>query len=374
MRVAVITESFLPQVNGVTNSVLRVCDHLAARGHDAIIYAPGGPECSDQPDHYGPAQVVRGPSVAMPRYRDFRLGLPTPALGRMLRDWEPDIVHLASPATIGAQGAFLARKLRIPSVAVYQTDLVGFASRHGLRAAEGTLWRWLRSIHAAVGRTLAPSRAAVAELQRRGVHRVSRWARGVDLVRYHPDRRDFAMRQEFAPGSELIVGYVGRLATEKQVELLTGLDREPGIRLVVVGDGPQRAALERRMPGARFLGFQHGDRLAAAYASLDVFVHTGAHETFCQAAQEALASGLPVVAPAAGGLLDLVHDGRNGLLFTPDDATDLHRAVRGLRDDPTRVAALAAAARPSVTGRSWTVIGDELITHYEQVAAAGVAA
>jgi phosphatidylinositol alpha 1,6-mannosyltransferase len=128
------------------------------------------------------------------------------------------------------------------------------------------------------------------------------------------------------------------------------------------------------MPAARFLGFQHGDRLAAAFASLDVFVHTGSHETFCQAAQEALASGLPVVAPAAGGLLDLVDDGRNGLLFTPDDAADLHRAIRGLRDDPDRVAALAAAARPSVLGRSWTVIGDELITHYEDVAAAGVAA
>jgi phosphatidylinositol alpha 1,6-mannosyltransferase len=145
----------------------------------------------------------------MPRYDDFRLGLPAPGLGRLLREWEPDVVHLASPAAVGAQGAFLARKLRIPSVAVYQTDLAGFASRHGLRAAEGALWRWLRNIHAAVGRTLAPSRAAVAELQRRGVCRVSRWARGVDLVRYHPDRRDFAMRQAFAPGGELIVGYVG---------------------------------------------------------------------------------------------------------------------------------------------------------------------
>src|SRR5581483_7534351 len=163
-------------------------------------------------------------------------------------------------------------------------------------------------------------------------------------------------------------------AGEKQVELLAGLDREPGIRLVVVGDGPQRASLERRLPGARFLGLQHGEQLAASFASLDVFVHTGAHETFCQAAQEALASGLPVVAPAAGGLLDLVDEGRNGLLFKPSDAIDLHRAVRSLRDDPTRRSALAAAARPSVDGRTWTVIGDELITHYEQVAAAGVAA
>jgi phosphatidylinositol alpha 1,6-mannosyltransferase len=370
----VITESFLPQVNGVTNSVLRVCDHLDARGHETLVYAPGGPECHGQPDHYNNTPIFRGPSLALPRYRDFRLGLPDPNLPRLLRAWQPDVVHLASPASVGAYGAWIAHRQRIPSVAIYQTDLAGFASRYGLRVAERVLWRWLRSIHSVVGRTLAPSRHAVAELNRNGVDRVERWARGVDLVRFHPDRRDQALRRQLAPNGEMIVGYIGRLAGEKQVELLAGLDREPGIRLVVVGDGPQRDSLERRLPGARFLGLQHGEQLAASFASLDVFVHTGAHETFCQAAQEALASGLPVVAPAAGGLLDLVDDGRNGLLFRPNDATDLRRAVRSLRDDPTRRSALAAAARPSVDGRTWTVIGDELITHYEQVTAAGVAA
>jgi phosphatidylinositol alpha 1,6-mannosyltransferase len=369
MRVAVITESFLPQVNGVTNSVLRVCEQLDARGHEVIVYAPGSPK-RDEPDTYGSAMVVRGPSFSLPRYRDFRVGLPGPGLGRLLREWRPDVVHLASPATLGAHGAFLAQKLGIPSVAVYQTDLAGFASRYGLRSADRILWQWLCRVHATVGRTLAPSRHAVAELERRGVRRVARWARGVDLERFRPDRRDDELRNRLAPGGELIVGYVGRLAQEKQVELLAGLERERGIRLVMVGDGPQRAALERRMPRAEFLGFQGGTRLAEVFASLDVFVHTGSHETFCQAAQEALASGLPVVAPAAGGLLDLVDDGRNGLLFTPDSAARLHDAVRSLRDAPERRAAMAAAARPSVIGRSWSVIGEELVGHYEQVTAA----
>ncbi|WP_293768835.1 glycosyltransferase family 1 protein [Sporichthya sp.] len=374
MRIAVVTESFLPQVNGVTNSVLRVCDHLGARGHEVIVYAPGGPGCDETPDHYGSAQIVRGPSVGLPRYRDFRVGLPAPALGRMLRDWRPDIVHLASPAAVGAHGAFLAQKMRIPAVAVYQTDLAGFASRYGLSSADKVLWRWLRRIHATVGRTLAPSRHAVAELERRGVKRVARWARGVDLERFRPDRRDDELRQRLAPEGELIVGYVGRLAHEKQVDLLTGLDRTPGIRLVMVGDGPQRASLQRKMPNARFLGFQSGTRLAEVFASLDVFVHTGAHETFCQAAQEALASGLPVVAPRAGGLLDLVEEGRNGLLFTPGEARDLHLKVRQLGTDRQQVLDFAAAARPSVQGRTWSVIGDELLGHYEHVASGKEAA
>ena len=369
-----VTESFLPQVNGVTNSVLRVCDHLAARGHEVIVYAPGGPDRDTQPDSYGSAQIVRGPSVGLPRYRDFRVGLPAPALGRMLRDWRPDVVHLASPAAVGAHGAFLAQKLRIPAVAIYQTDLAGFASRYGLGSADRVLWRWLRRIHASVGRTLAPSRHAVAELERRGVERVARWARGVDLDRFRPDRRDDALRERLAPNGELIVGYVGRLAHEKQVDLLTGLDRTPGLRLVMVGDGPQRAALQRRMPRAQFLGFQSGTRLAEVFASLDVFVHTGSHETFCQAAQEALASGLPVVAPRAGGLLDLVDEDRNGAFFAPGDAGDLHVKVRQLARDRDRVAALAGAARPSVAGRSWSVIGDELLTHYADVSTRGAAA
>jgi phosphatidylinositol alpha 1,6-mannosyltransferase len=371
MRVAVITESFLPQVNGVTNSVLRVCEHLADRGHEVVVYAPGGPDAETLPDHYGAARVVRGPSVGLPRYRDFRVALPAPGLGRLLRDWRPDVVHLASPAAVGAQGAFLAHRLRIPSVAVYQTDLAGFASRYGLGVVDHALWRWLRRIHAVVGRTLAPSRHAVAELERRGVRRVSRWARGVDIERFRPDRRTSDLRAQFAPAGELIVGFVGRLAHEKQVELMVGLDRTPGVKLVVVGDGPQRAALARRMPDAQFLGFQGGTQLAETFASLDVFVHTGAHETFCQAAQEALASGLPVVAPAAGGLLDLVDNGRNGLLFAPHDAIDLHRQVRRLHANPELRGRLAAAARPSVVGRTWSVIGDELIEHYERVATVG---
>jgi len=364
VRVAVVTESFLPQVNGVTNSVLRVCEHLQRRGHEVLVLAPGA-----GPTSYAGARVRRGPALPLPGYADFRLGLPWPGLSSLLRRWRPDVVHLASPTLLGAQGAFVARRLGVPSVAVYQTDLAGFARRYGLAGLEGSLWRWLRRVHAVAGRTLAPSRHAVAELERRGVRRVERWARGVDLARFHPEHRDPVLRRRLAPGGELLVGYVGRLAHEKQVHLLAGLDRLPGLRLVVVGDGPQRRALERRLPGAAFLGFQDGPRLGQVFASLDVFVHTGAHETFCQAAQEALASGLPVVAPAAGGLLDLVEPELTGLHFPTGSAGGLRAAVLTLQADASRREAMGRAARRSVEGRSWATIGDELVEHYRQAAA-----
>src|SRR5690606_14467929 len=165
---------------------------------------------------------------------------------------------------------------------------------------------WRCRLHGRADRTLAPSSWATAELRARGVPRVHRWARGVDTRRFDPAKRDDALRARLAPGGELLVGYVGRLAPEKQVERIAALESLPSARLVVVGGGPSEERLRAALPGAAFLGFREGEELARIYASLDVFVHTGPSETFCQAVQEALASGLPVVAPDAGGPRDLV--------------------------------------------------------------------
>jgi phosphatidylinositol alpha 1,6-mannosyltransferase len=323
VRVAIVTESFLPQVNGVTNSVLRVYEQLADRGGETLVVAPG-----PGPDSYAGARVVRAPSLPLPGYRDLRVARPWPGLTQVLLDLAPDVVHLAGPAVLDAQAAFTAKAHGLPVVAVYQTDLAAFARRYGLRAARGT-WRWLRSIHDAASRTLAPSRHAVTELRRNGVQRVDRWGRGVDLHRFAPADRDAELHASLAPEGELLVGYGGWLAHEKEVGLLAGLRGLSGLRLVVVRDGPQRAALQRQLPGVDFLGFQDGARLARTFASLDVFVDAGSAESLCQAAQEALASGVPVVAPA-GGLLDLVRDGDDGRLFTPGSSTSLWTTVAAL--------------------------------------------
>ena len=363
MRVAVVTESFLPQVNGVTNSVLRVCEQLSRQGHDAIVIAPGS-----GPTAWAGFPVVRTPSMPLPGYRDFRLARPYPGLLATLRAFEPDVVHLASPTLLGAQGAFAARKLGVPVVAVYQTDLAGFASRYRLGIAEDAVWSWLRKVHSIAARTLAPSRAAMTQLHDNGVERVAHWARGVDLRRFHPIRRDPGLTRTLADGN-VLVGYVGRLAHEKEVGLLSAVQDLPGVRLVIAGDGPQRKQLERHLPRAQFLGFQSGTELARTFASLDVFVHTGSHETFCQSAQEALASGVPVIAPSAGGLLDLVDHGRTGLSFAPGSQQGLANCVRELAGDAELRRYMRGQARRAVEGRSWDVIGAELIEHYREVVA-----
>jgi len=368
MRVAIVTESYLPDVNGVAHSVQRVVEHLRAREHEPLVIAPEPPTptISD-----GGTPVVRVPSVPLPGYPTFRIGLPSRKVELALRRHDPDVVHLASPFAFAAYGAFVADRLGLPTVAVYQTDIAGFAGFYRLGLGRAAAWRWLRRVHGVVGRTLAPSTAAAENLASHGIERVHLWPRGVDGVRFHPGHRDEALRRRLAPDGEVVVGYVGRLAPEKSVELLEPVTRMAGVKVVVVGDGPARRSVERALPRATFLGQLTGAELAAAHASLDIFVHAGAHETFCQTVQEAMASGVPVVAPAAGGPLDLVRPGTTGYLFTPGDAGALASAVRQLTGDPLLRAEFGAAARRAVEGRTWTAIGDALLDHYSAVTGGG---
>ncbi|MZF89540.1 glycosyltransferase family 1 protein [Streptomyces sp. SID5643] len=367
MRVVIVTESFPPDVNGVAHCALQTARHLVDRGHTPVVVAPA-PAPGNKPDACAPCPVVHVPSLPLPGYPQVRVALPSRRLAATLVEHRADVVHLASPFVLGVRGMAVAARLGIPAVAVYQTDLAGYARTY-MGAGEAAAWRRIRSVHGACDLTLAPSNAALRDLETHGVPRVELWPRGVDTERFRPDRRDETLRRELAPNGEVIVGYVGRLAPEKQVELLSGACGLEGVRVVIVGDGPSRPGLEQALPGAVFLGRRTGDDLARVFASFDVFAHTGPFETFCQTVQEAMASGLPVVAPAAGGPLDLVAHGRTGLLVPPRDASAVRDAVRSLAADAGLRAAFGAAGRATVEGRTWAAVGDQLIGHYAKVLA-----
>ena len=365
LRVAVVAETFLPAVNGVVNSVLRLVDHLAVRGHDPVVIAPSGASYESRCGAL--IEVVTVPAMRLPRYRQLALARPSGDLTAVLRRLAPDVVHLASPAVLGLAAGRAARALGVPTVAVFQTDLAAFAQRYRLPGGAGAAWRYLRTVHGTAELTLAPSSATAAVLARQGIGPVALWPRGVDVDQFAPCHRDEALRERLAPGGELLVGVVARLAVEKRLELLAPLSELPGVRLVVVGDGPQRRALARAMPRARFLGQLGGAELGAVVASLDLFVHPGADETFCQAVQEALAAGVPAVVAASGGPLDLVRHRENGWLWSGDDPHVLAATVAALRDDRAALRAAAARARPSVEHRTWGRVGDELIGHLHRV-------
>jgi phosphatidylinositol alpha 1,6-mannosyltransferase len=372
MRVAVVSESFLPTVNGVTTSVLRVLDHLAEHGHEAIVICPD----AGAPAEYAGFRIHQVPSIA---YRQFPVGLPSPQVQRILAAFAPDVLHAASPFFLGAQAIAAANRLGVPSVAIYQTDVAGFARRNGLGVTSAIAWKYVRWVHEGADLTLAPSAASEYDLRTAGVSRLGRWGRGVDLERYHPNKRRTAaaaaLREQLSPDGETVIGYVGRIAPEKQVERLRSLRGLSGVSLAIVGDGPSRDAVARELRGmpVTWLGRRGGEELAAAYAAFDVFVHTGSEETFGQTVQEAHASGLPVVAPRAGGPIDLVEHGVDGLLFPPSDDRALRAAVSLLVSDAAERRRMGEAGRRAVLGRSWDVLCDELIGHYERVILSAIA-
>lgn len=365
VKIALVAESFLPHTNGVTHSLLRVLDHLAERGDSAVVIAPEAPGA---PDRVSSTRVVHVPAIGWPGYRDVRVatrGLRT--LARVLEREEPDLVHLASPFVLGWAAVRAASAARIPTVAIYQTDVPSYAAAYGAPWGEPLLWNRVRSIHAAADLTLAPSTAAMRQLAGLGVPRLALWPRGVDTVRFHPGHRDDALRARWAPGGEVVVGYVGRLAPEKRVGDLERISRLRGVRLVVIGEGPELPRLRRRLPRAQFAGFLGGGELARAVASLDVMVHPGELETFGQSVQEALAAGVPVVAPRSGGPVDLIRDGENGFLYQPGRLDQLEHAVSTLVDDPYLRLQMGAHARVSVEGRTWPRVCARLMDHYDSV-------
>jgi len=367
VRVAIVAESFLPNVNGVTNSVLRVIEHLRLHGHEVLVIAPDTPRGEPPADrvHDG-VRVHRVPSKMFPKVTSLPLGVPRPRLVGVLRGFDPDVVHLASPALLGYGGLHAARHLGIPTVAVFQTDVAGFAQSYGVGAMSRAAWAWTRHLHSRADRTLAPSTSAMENLESHRVPRVHRWARGVDITGFAPSARSEGLRRQWSPDGRPIVGFVGRLAPEKHVERLAALSARDDLQVVVVGDGVDRAKLDSALPTAVFTGALYGEALATAYASMDVFVHPGEHETFCQAVQEAMAAGLPVIAPNAGGPRDLVAPYRTGLLLEVDEfEAKLSEAVDHLIAERGRY---SVAARRSVLGRTWPAICDELIGHYEAVA------
>ncbi|AEG45453.1 glycosyltransferase family 1 protein [Isoptericola variabilis] len=365
MRVAIVAESFLPQVNGVTNSVLRVLEHLRARGDEAMVLAPDADEGVVPPFVHG-APVVELGSVGLPGYPDVRVVVGQKArIERTLAAYGPDVVHLASPFMLGWRAMQAAEALDLPTVAVYQTEVPGYAARYGVRHLETFLWRRVRNLHERATLTLAPSTATIAHLSARGIPRLRLWGRGVDTTTFRPSARDETWRTRVGAGRPLLVGYVGRLAAEKQVEALAALADLPDVRLVVVGDGPERAALTHLLPDAHFTGMLRGPELARAMASLDVFVHPGELETFGQTLQEAHASGVPVVAPAAGGPLDIVQHSHTGWLYPPGDHAAMRAHVVDLLGDDRKRRAFGAAARASAARRTWTDVCSELVGHYE---------
>lgn len=362
VRVVIIAESFLPRVNGVSGSVIRTPRHLLSQGHHVEIIAPS-PSPRETPDG---VRVHSVRSFSVPGM-GIDVGYAcTSTIRDILRHVRPDVVHLASPLVLGYQALRAATMECIPTVAVFQTDISGFARHYRLTGLGGLSDAVLRRIHAEADLTLVPSTASREYLQTLGVRRLAIWGRGVDADQFDPRRRSPELRTRWlrSQPDRVLVGYVGRLAPEKRVAALRAFRKDPRVRLVIIGDGPQRVELEKVLTGAHFTGMLRGSDLGTAMASLDILVAPGERETFCQVVQEGMASGLPVVAPDIGGPRDLVVHGEVGLRYPPGDDEGLRECVDALVQSQAARRVMGATARRAVRDRTWTQLGDELIQHY----------
>ncbi|GAB4549168.1 MAG: glycosyltransferase family 1 protein [Anaerolineae bacterium] len=367
-RVAIFTEAFLPKVDGVSRTALLTIRHLQQTGRKVIVFAPW-----PAPSHIAETPIYAVPSLWLPSYPETRVAPPSPFVLPTLRRFQPDLIHLFSPFSLGAIGMVAGGWLRVPVVANYQTDLPAYTKIYGAEAFYSAFTGILRYLHNGCTLNLAPTAIVRRGLAASGFKRLRVWERGVDTHRFNPMRRTHEWRQRLLNGRDpdrLVVLYVGRFAREKRLETLRLIAADRRFALTLVGGGHHEGEVRRALceGGAdpHFIGYQLGDDLANAYAAADIFAFCGTAETFGQVVLEAMASGLPALVPDRGGVASLVADGERGFICRADDASDFHAKALSLAEDAALRSKMSHAARQYAEAQSWTQVMYQLERYYAE--------
>jgi phosphatidylinositol alpha 1,6-mannosyltransferase len=371
VRIALFSEVYWPMVSGVGVTLLRLTEALQARGHELRVYSATyalPPGLSDRPE------VHRSPSVPLFLYPDVQWAFP-----RMrdvvddLARFRPDVVHVATEFSLGIAGVKAARQLGFPLVASAHTDYDQYAARYGVTWALRAGWHYLRWFYGQAHKVLCPSHIYEQHLHSRGVLHTGVWSRGVDPEWFHPRFRsdDYRARFGVEPG-DLLVTYIGRIAREKNLELLlhaweTLAPVRGTAQLVLVGRGPLEDEIRRReIAGVHVTGLLQGHELSAAYASADVFTFPSPTETFGNSLLEAMGSGLPSLVAASGGVLEFSEHGRNAWLVAPDSAEAIEEGLERLLADPALRRRLADGGLETARERDWADVYDRLVADYKE--------
>lgn len=388
MRVAFFTDTYFPQVNGVTRTLERLRTLLEEQKWETMVFAPEVP--GEQADKGREKEQVNRKPVAsrhdlagnrtgrcrgipVPFYPQMRLGLPSPELFIALQEFKPHLIHLVTEYSLGVAGLRWARLLGVPAVSSFHTDIPGYLTYYGFPFLAPVAWQYLTWFHRQCRVTFYPCRSYGEDLAARGIRNLVYWGRGIDTDFFNPARKDPEWCRRFGPGPFLL--YVGRLAPEKEPEVAIAAlalvrQQYPEARLLVAGEGPLAASLRRQTPpGVVFLGLVQGEELSKLYASCDLFLFPSTTETYGNVVLEAMASGLPVVAPLCGGISENLRPGYNGLACEPHSPGAMARAAVTLLDNrPLRIQ-LAVQARRHAEGRTWLKALTPVVKTYEEVLA-----
>ena len=370
MRIALFTETFLPKVDGIVTRLRHTIEHLERNGDRVLVVAPEGGITE-----YKGAKVYGVPGVPLPLYPELKLAVPPIGTKNAIEEFQPDLIHVVNPAFLGVGGIYYAKKMDVPLVASYHTHLPQYLQHYGLGALEGLLWELLKAAHNQAKLNLCTSSAMVTELKNHGIERVDLWQRGVDTEMFQPHLASAQMRSRLSHGNpeDPLLLYVGRVSAEKQIDQIKPvLEAIPEARLAIVGDGPNREALETHFAGTKtnFVGYLQGLELAAAFASADAFVFPSRTETLGLVLLEAMAAGCPVVAARSGGIPDIVTDGVNGYLFEPDDRDGAITATKSLLKAKEIREQLRINARNEAEQWGWAAATRQLQSYYRNVLSA----
>ncbi|HET7577986.1 MAG TPA: glycosyltransferase family 1 protein [Bacillales bacterium] len=366
MKIAIVTETFLPNTDGIVTRLCASIRWLLKEGHEVLVIAPdlGVAE-------FEGAKVAGIPARSFFLYRDKKFALPRRQVGKELREFNPDLVHVVNPAFLGVAGIYYARQGRWPLVASYHTRIPEQAEYYHVPFLKPVLWGYLRLLHNRADLNLCTSRSVLHDLNAHHFRNVHVWKRGVDTKKFHPRHFSESMRERLTNGqpSKTLMLFVGRLAAEKEIEKIRDvLHQYPDTCLALVGDGPHRSYLEKYFEGTNtvFTGFLHGEELSQAYASSDAFVFPSTTETLGLVILEAMVSGLPVVAAKSGPTSEQVVDGSTGVLYDPEIEGDLVKTMDQLRNHTLR-RKISKKAREETADMDWAGQSKQLLGFYQQV-------
>jgi glycosyltransferase involved in cell wall biosynthesis len=369
LRIALVTETYPPEVNGVAMTIARIVEGLHARNHDVQLIRPrqDGRDAAGQGLRFHEV-LMRG--LPIPRYPHLRMGVPSKrALVQLWALHRPDVVHIATEGALGWSALQAALHLKLPVSSDFRTNFHAYSKHYGVGWLHKPIMAYLRKFHNRSGCTMVPTEALRRELDLHGFRRLQVVTRGVDTQLFTPARRSAALRVQWGVTDEdVVLAYVGRLAPEKNLGALIAAfeavrQAQPGTRLLIVGDGPQRAELQARCPAAIFAGQRRGEDLAAHYASADLFLFPSLTETFGNVTTEAMASGLALLAFDCAAAAQLIRSGENGLLAPAGDDPALVQAACRLAGDASQRLQLGRAARQSALALDWQGV----VARFEEV-------
>jgi len=368
VRIGLVSDTYLPQVNGVTTVVRRIVALLSTQGHEVAVVAPRYPDFAGAVD----ARELRIGSLPFPLYPDIRLSWPSfRRVAEFFDEFQPDLLHVHTEGALGLAGRRYALSRTLPLVTSFHTNFPQYSRHYGVGFLEPAVWRWLEWFHAPAALTLTPGDGVRDDLVRRGITHAAVWGRAVDTRLFQPGRRDLGWRRWLAGGDDTaVVLHVGRLAREKNLDVLIEAWHTAHGALgqratfVAAGEGPLARDIESELPFVRMLGFLPRQHLATLYASADLCVFPSHTETCGLVALEAMSSGVSVVAADAGGFRESVRHGVTGLLVPPSDAHGYVEAIIELACEPARRLLFGAAARERALARDVAPENEELLTRY----------